>query len=349
MFTVQQRDALRERVLRLAQADARVVAGAAVGSLALGGGGRFSDLDLTFAIADHVPLTDWTRTLRDERAAVPLADLVRGPTTYRVYLLPAALQCDLSLTPAALLSPRRTALPAALRPDRGGRGCGSDASGGGDARLAHAGGRGGPLGWGVIYALHARACIERGRVWQAEHYVGAVRDHALALACLREGAPGGAGARLRRPVRGDAGALRGDPRWSGGAGGATCRTRRSGARAAGRGRGGGSGARGERRAAPRGPALTRRCHALSSPYTCPPLDLDECKARRPANRACAQSCCTGCCGCRQARRDTHKMTPRPCMKIPADWMRSTDAGERRCSLAHHAAHEGRRLHEWCLR
>ena len=24
-------------------------------------------------------------------------------------------------------------------------------------------------------------------MWQAEHYVGAVRDHALALACLREG------------------------------------------------------------------------------------------------------------------------------------------------------------------
>ncbi len=43
------------------------------------------------------------------------------------------------------------------------------------------------FGWAVIYALHARACIERGRVWQAEHYVGAVRDHALLLACLREG------------------------------------------------------------------------------------------------------------------------------------------------------------------
>jgi hypothetical protein len=45
------------------------------------------------------------------------------------------------------------------------------------------------FGWGVIYALHARACIERGRVWQAEHYIGAVRDHALSLACLRQGVP----------------------------------------------------------------------------------------------------------------------------------------------------------------
>jgi len=42
---------------------------------------------------------------------------------------------------------------------------------------------------GRIYALHALACIERGRVWQAEHYVGAVRDHALSLACLRKGLP----------------------------------------------------------------------------------------------------------------------------------------------------------------
>jgi hypothetical protein len=45
------------------------------------------------------------------------------------------------------------------------------------------------FGWGVIYALHARACIERGRLWQAEHYVSAVRDHALSLACLRQGLP----------------------------------------------------------------------------------------------------------------------------------------------------------------
>jgi hypothetical protein len=41
----------------------------------------------------------------------------------------------------------------------------------------------------VIYALHAHACIERGRVWQAEHYVGAVRDHALTLACFDKGCP----------------------------------------------------------------------------------------------------------------------------------------------------------------
>ena len=67
MFTVEQRDALREHLLQLAEEDERVVAGAAVGSLAVDAGDRFSDLDLTFGIADHVPvaevLGDWARML----------------------------------------------------------------------------------------------------------------------------------------------------------------------------------------------------------------------------------------------------------------------------------------------
>ena len=191
MFTIEQRDALRERVLRLGDEDERVVAGAAVGSLAVDGGDRFSDLDLTFAIADHVPvadvLDDWSRTLVDELDAVHLADLERDPTIYRVFLLPEALQFDLSLSPAAQFRPAgprfrllfgETAAvdpQAAKPPVAGGLFIPTPA-------VAHD-----LLGWGVIYALHARACIERGRVWQAEHYVGAVRDHALSLACLNQG------------------------------------------------------------------------------------------------------------------------------------------------------------------
>src|SRR5947209_12182255 len=164
MFTVVQRDALRERVLRLADEDERVVAGAAVGSLALGGGDRFSDLDLTFAVADDVPvaevLDDWTRTLSDQLAAVQLVDLVRGPTIYRVFLLPDALQFDLSLTPAARFVPAgpRFRLLFGETAESEGRAPTPPAV----ANL---------FGWGVIYGLHARACIERGRVWQAEHYI----------------------------------------------------------------------------------------------------------------------------------------------------------------------------------
>ena len=183
MFTVDQRDALRERVLTLAEKDRRVVAGAVVGSLALGGGDRFSDLDLTFAVADEVPvvevLDDWTRTLSEELAAVQLVDLERGPTIYRVFLLPDALQFDLSLTPAARFAPAGPRFRLLFGETAEGEpGAGPKAPAAGDL-----------FGWGVIYGLHARTCIERGRVWQAEHYIGAVRDHALSLACLRRELP----------------------------------------------------------------------------------------------------------------------------------------------------------------
>jgi hypothetical protein len=181
VFTIEQRDALRERMLRLAEEDERVVAGAAVGSLAVDGGDRFSDLDLTFAIADHVPvadvLDDWTRKLIDGVDAVHLADLEHGPTTYRVFLLPDALQFDLSMTPAAQFRPAGPRFRLLF-----GETAGDEVSPTPPAA-------GDLFGWGVIYALHARSCIERGRVWQAEHYVGAVRDHALSLASLREGVP----------------------------------------------------------------------------------------------------------------------------------------------------------------
>lgn len=193
MFTVEQRDRLRERVLRLAQDDDRVIAGAAVGSLAVDEGDRFSDLDLTFAVADDVPvaevLEDWTCMLVDELGAVHLVDLEHAPTVYRVLLLADALQFDVSMTPAASFRPAgprfrllfgETAADAAeaTRPRIPG-----------DVFIPTPSVSHDLFGWGVVYALHARSCIERGRLWQAEHYVSAVRDHALTLACLREGLP----------------------------------------------------------------------------------------------------------------------------------------------------------------
>jgi hypothetical protein len=191
VFTVEQRDHVRDRVLALAEQDDRVVAGAVVGSLAMGGGDRFSDLDLTFAVADHVPvsqvLDDWSRMLAEQLQALRLADLRHRAATYRVFLLPDALQLDVSMAPAAAFrpgGPRFRLLfgaTAAGEPDV--------PAGPGLLSVPVAAIAGDVFGWGVVYALHARACIERGRLWQAEHYVGAVRDHGLALACLSHGLP----------------------------------------------------------------------------------------------------------------------------------------------------------------
>ena len=178
VFTVAQRDALRDRVLELAHADPRVVSGALVGSLAVGGD-ALSDLDLTFGVADGEPVADvleeWTRTIADEFDAVVLFDLPAGPAIYRVLLVPDALQFDLSFTPQsdfAATTPKFKLL------------------------FGTAGER--PIvppsaqelfGYAAHHALRARFTIERGRYWWAEYWISSLRDYALSLACVRRGLP----------------------------------------------------------------------------------------------------------------------------------------------------------------
>lgn len=178
MFSISDRNRVREYVLQLAASDARVVAGAVVGSLALEEGDRWSDLDLTFAVADEVPLLnvleDWTHNLVEEFDAAHLFDLPSGASIYRVFLLPGCLQFDLSFTPASkfgaagpkfkLLFGSSVERPYTQPPS------------------AHE-----LFGYAVHHALRARFCIERGRYWQAEYWISSTRDHALSLACRRRG------------------------------------------------------------------------------------------------------------------------------------------------------------------
>jgi hypothetical protein len=180
MFSVEDRNAVRSRILEVASSDPRVVAGAEVGSLAYGGGDRWSDLDLTFAVADEVSVTDvlgdWTQDFVTEFDALHLFDLPSGDIIYRVFLLPGCLQVDLSFTPASQFGPGGPKFRLLF---------------GETVEKHHAEPPSAQhlFGWGVAYARSARACIERRRWWQAEHYIRAVRDHALALACRSRGLP----------------------------------------------------------------------------------------------------------------------------------------------------------------
>jgi hypothetical protein len=179
MYTVADRDAARDHVLAMARADARVVAAAAIGSLVTGGD-RWSDIDLTFAVDDAVPvsavLDDWTARLVAELDAIVLFDLPAGPMIYHVFLLPGGLQMDVSFAAAADFGaggPRFQLLFGEERAHRTPTPVPTDEL----------------FGWAVAYVREARACIERGRPWQAEHAINAVRDNALAIACARRGLP----------------------------------------------------------------------------------------------------------------------------------------------------------------
>jgi hypothetical protein len=124
----------------------------------------------------------------DALDAVQLAELQRGPTTYRVFLLRDALQLDLSMTPSARFRPAGPRFRLVF---------GEMAPGGAEtpspAATEHLFIPTPPVaeaifGSGVIYALHTRACIERGVSGRPSN-TWAVCDHALLLACLREGLP----------------------------------------------------------------------------------------------------------------------------------------------------------------
>lgn len=180
MFSINDRDQVRDFTLQLAESDSRVVAGAMIGSLALGEGDRWSDLDLTFGVADDFSifevLEDWTEKITKAFDAVHLFDLPSGASIYRVFLFPGCLQFDLSFTPASKFGAAGPKFKLLF---------------GSSVEKSY------PqpppakelFGYAVHHALRARFCIERGRFWHAEYWISGVRDNALSLACRRKGLP----------------------------------------------------------------------------------------------------------------------------------------------------------------
>jgi hypothetical protein len=178
VFTVEERERIRERLIERAQADPRIAAAAEVGSRALGSGDRWSDIDLTFGLASGISVGDilaaWTPEIEREFGAIALFDLPHLSSVYRVFLFPGLLQVDLSFTPGAefgALGPKFKLLfgeaVARTQPT--------------PPTAAYR------FGLAVHHALRARFSIERERSWQAEYWISSLRDEALALACMRRG------------------------------------------------------------------------------------------------------------------------------------------------------------------
>jgi hypothetical protein len=175
VFTPEERDQIREWVFAIARADHRITGGAVTGSRSVGAEDRWSDIDTAFGVASGVALetifSEWTDLFQRELDIAHFFDLRRGPTLYRVFLLSNSLEVDVSFTPEAAFGAHgptfELVFGESVQPVR------ADA-----ADIDEM------IGYGWIYVLNARAAIERGRRWQAEHWISAIRDQGLALACL---------------------------------------------------------------------------------------------------------------------------------------------------------------------
>jgi hypothetical protein len=169
---------VRERLLALAEDDPDVVGAAITGSYAVGGGDEWSDVDLAFGIrGDLAPaLERWAGILASHFDALHHWDLPCGSSVYRVFLLPDWVEVDIAFTPAAEFGPRaptwRTIFGDPVEVPQTAPVAADDL-----------------VGQAWHHALHARACIGRGKPWQAEWLISGLGDHVLALACGRLGLP----------------------------------------------------------------------------------------------------------------------------------------------------------------
>jgi len=178
VFTPEDRERVCALVLERARADDRVLGAALTGSAAQAQQDRWSDIDVFLGLADAVDrntvISDWSDWIYATFGVIHHFDVRSGSTVYRVFLLPNCLEIDVAFAPAAefgALGPQFRVVfgtPVALRHNA-------------PVDVSDLIGR----GWHHI--LHARACIERGKSWQAEYWISALRDHTLTLACVRFG------------------------------------------------------------------------------------------------------------------------------------------------------------------
>ncbi len=182
MFIVEERDSCQRRIIEIAHGDKRIVAAAVVGSLADDSkqGDRWSDIDLTFALDDGVSMkdviADFTDSARTELKAVHLFDLPYRSSVYRVFLLPHALQMDLSFTPTKDFRPYGPRFKLIYGQA-------------GDPMLQDTTSSQHVFGLAVHHLVRARICLERNKLWQCAYWINEARNQILALACLDHGLP----------------------------------------------------------------------------------------------------------------------------------------------------------------
>lgn len=180
MFSILERDALRDRLIAAARDDDRITGAAVVGSGAIDGEDAWSDIDLALRVADglepHDVAAAWTARMHESTGAVDHLDVWSGSTLFRVFLLSSSLQVDLSFWTADSFA----ASGASFRLIFGESG---------EPGPPRSSAPGALIGMGWLYALHARSSIARGRALQALHMINGLRDQVITLACLRHELP----------------------------------------------------------------------------------------------------------------------------------------------------------------
>jgi len=179
-FSTQERTTLLNYLLELAQADDRVSGGALVGSYSDDKQDEWSDLDISFGIADGIDhaavLNEWTLALQGDFEVAHHFDVRSGRAIYRVILFTNGLELDLSVVPESEFGPKAPSFKLLFGKALGAK----EATTLPTETL---------FGWGWHHVLHANAAIHRQRYWFAEYWITSLRHHLIALKCESLGLP----------------------------------------------------------------------------------------------------------------------------------------------------------------
>jgi predicted nucleotidyltransferase len=179
IFTPEERTRLREELITAARADPQIIGAAITGSASVGREDRWSDIDLALCLAPDADanqvIANWTERMYKDHNALEHLDVWRGTTLFRVFLLTNTLQVDLAFWSATEFGATGPTFRLVF--------------GNANERPQVSSTATNFIGYAWVYALHVRSSLARGKVWQAEFMLSAMRDNTLALVCLRQGLP----------------------------------------------------------------------------------------------------------------------------------------------------------------
>ena len=178
IFTPDERERLRAKLVSDAQKDPNLCGAAHTGSSASSRLDRWSDIDLALCLkpdASHEGVVaEWTELLYHHHGAVAHVDVMRDPTLFRVFLLESTLQVDVAFWRAEDFVATGPNFQLIF----------------GHARAPQPASQPNPrflIGMTWLYALHVRSSLARGHNLQAEYMLTGMRNHVCELTCLRCG------------------------------------------------------------------------------------------------------------------------------------------------------------------
>lgn len=169
MFTEKYRESVRNEIINQVRTDPQIFSAASIGSYARNEVDQYSDIDLTFGMAESLEvnskLNEYKGYIKKAFRGEFLFQLKQDFTLYGVFILPGCLQVDLSFTPQNEFGPKAYPFNIIF-----GTHTGEKSKSPHDPILEK-------FGLIVHHILRTKVCMERGQLEKSRHWLKEANKH----------------------------------------------------------------------------------------------------------------------------------------------------------------------------